>query len=803
MRTLLITGIFLALILNACNTNKQANYTSEKEYKLIYNKPADAMAVDDKNGWKDDMHWLSALPLGNGSLGIMVFGDVNKERLQLNEESMWSGSPDDNNNPNASKNLDKIRKLLFEGKYKEATELTNRTQICKGKGSGHGNGSAVPFGSFQTLGDLYIDFDNKSSFSNYHRELDLNDAVVRVSYTQNGVDYKREIFTSYPAQLMVAKFTASEKGKISFRCNMNRPERYRTFVKDKQLIMQGALKDGRDGDYLQYMTRLKAVNKGGEVIYADSILTIKNADEVILFLAASTDYKLEYPNYKGRDYVYITNKAILKAVSTTYDDLLQEHLKEYQSYFNRVNLSLTDSVNTAPIDECIKAYKHTNNDNQLVEIFFQYGRYLLISSSRPGTLPANLQGLWANKIQTPWNGDYHTDVNIEMNYWPAEVTNLSELHLPMFDLIESLVEPGKKTAEVHYNAKGWVVHPITNVWGYTAPGERASWGMHTGAGAWICSHISEHYRFTEDEVFLKKMYPVLKSSAQFYLDWLVPHPETGKLVSGPACSPENTFTAPDGSKNQICMGPTHDQQVIRQLFTDFLTASEILKVSDDFVQQINEAKKNLAGNQIGSDGRLMEWPEEFPEVEPGHRHISHLFDLHPGNQINLNETPELAAAAKKSLDFRIANGGGHTGWSAAWLISQYARLQEAENAKRNLDVVLSKSITTNLFGLHPPFQMDANFGTTAGIAEMLLQSHTGEIHLLPALPTAWPDGEVKGLCARGGFDVEIKWSNGELVSVKILSKLGNDCIIRYREETFNLKTEKKEAYSLNLENFKK
>jgi alpha-L-fucosidase 2 len=776
----------LLLVCNSCTNKKEEPQLSE--LKLWYKQPANASVKDSPNGWKDDAAWLNALPLGNGSLGLMVFGDVNKERIQFNEESMWSGSYSDNDNPDAFAEQDKIRKLLFDGKYKEATKLTNETQIAKGKGSGHGNGANVPFGCFQTLGDLWIDNGKNTNYENYYRELDLEDAIIRVNYSQEGVNFEREIFTSQPDQVMVAKFTADKPGQISFTCSMNRPEAYKSFSENNQLIMSGALSDGKGGEGLQYMTRLKAVNKNGKVIYGDSILTVENADEVILYLSASTDYVLDYPDFKGREYEKITNKNITKAVSKPYSELLDTHKNEYQKYFKRVSFDITpDPIVEIPTDERLKSFKQTSIDPHLSELIFQYGRYLLISSSRPGTLPANLQGIWANKIQTPWNGDYHTDVNIEMNYWLAEVTNLSEMHMPMFDLIESLVAPGKQTATIQYHKKGWVVHPITNVWGYTSPGESATWGMHTGAGAWLCSHIWEHFSFTNDKDFLNRMYPVLRGSVAFYMDWLVENPITKELVSGPAVSPENTFLAPDGSKSQISMGPAHDQQVIWQLFTDFILASDELEIKDEFIVEVENAKKRLAGPKIGSDGRLMEWAEEFPEVEPGHRHISHLFALHPGAQINMERTPKLAKAAKKSLDHRIKNGGGHTGWSAAWLISQYARLQESEKAKESLNTVLSKSTSPNLFGQHPPFQMDANFGATAGIAEMLIQSHTGTIHLLPAIPIKWRSGEVKGLKARGDFEVDIKWENGQLVNLKVKSEHDGICKLRYGNNVIEIR----------------
>jgi alpha-L-fucosidase 2 len=799
----------LCILLISCS----GEILTENNLKLWYNQPADASVPDSPNGWHDDAEWLKSLPLGNGSLGVMVFGDVNRERIQLNEESMWSGSHHDSDNPEAALHQDKIRQLLFEGKYREATELTNKTQICKGSGSGHGNGANVPFGCFQTLGDLWIDWDKTGDYKNYYRELDLNDAVVRVRYTQNGVNYEREIFTSYPGQVMVARFTADKPGQISFNCSMTRPERFSTHSEDDQLVMSGALSDGKGGDNLHYMARLKAVAKKGAITCNDSILSVKNADEVILLLSASTDYKLEYPKYKGRDYKTITKNNILKAGEKEYTQLLKAHTDDYRQYFDRVSIDLGGTQkDTIPTDERVNKFRQTKNDFHLTELVFQYGRYLLISSSRPGTLPANLQGIWANKIQTPWNGDYHTDVNIEMNYWPAEVANLSEMHLPMFDLISSLVKPGAKTAQVQYQSKGWVVHPITNVWGYTSPGESASWGMHTGASAWICQHIGEHFRFTNDTSFLEEMYPVLKGAVDFYMDWLVVHPETGKLVSGPAVSPENTFIAPDGSQCQISMGPVHDQQVIWQLFDDFRMVSEISGRNNQFAKEVEKAKINLEETKIGSDGRLMEWANEYPEAEPGHRHISHLFAVHPGSQINPIQTPELADAAQKSLAYRLKNddyyGAGHIGWSAAWQISQNARLHQAEKAMESVNLLLSNSINKNLFGNCPPFQMDANFGATAGIAEMLLQSHVQDdfgnyiIHLLPALPSDWKEGSVSGLKARGNVEVDMKWKDGQMEEVRLNPSTKKSFVVKYKQKQMVIEPKTEEVIQLTLADFK-
>lgn len=778
-RTLLL---FLALV---CPAARIVAADDGPKMKLWYQSPANAAVKDGTDAWTDDVEWLKALPLGNGSLGAMVFGDVPMERIQLNEETMWSGSPQHSDNPVAAENLQRIRQLLFEGRYREATELTNRTQVCTGAGSGSGNGKDVPYGSFQTLGDLWIDFDCKDEYTDYYRDLDLETAVATVSYTQDGVRYRREIFVSRPDQVMVVRMTADRRGALSFTCRMTRPERFTTSCEDGQLVMSGALNDGHGGSNLRYMARLKAVTRGGETSCSDDALRVSGADEVILLLAASTDYRLDYPLYKGRDYVNITRRAIEQVGHKSYTSLLKAHLKEYEPYFDRVSLRLGgDESQDIPTDERLERVKQGADDEHLCELMFQYGRYLLIASSRPGTMPANLQGIWANKVQTPWNGDYHTNVNIQMNYWPAEVANLSECQLPLFDLIASLVKPGHETARVQYGMGGWVVHPITNIWGYTSPGESSSWGMHPGGTGWLCQHICEHYRFTGDKDFLQRMYPVLKGAVEFYLDWLTVDPRSGKLVSGPAASPENSFVAPDGSRAQISMGPTHDQQVIWQLFDDFGMASRELGIDDNLVRRVAAAKANLAPTKIGHDGRIMEWAEEFEEVEPGHRHISHLFAVHPGAQINMLQTPELAAAAGKSMDYRIAHGGGHTGWSSAWLIIQYARLLRGEQAKGSLDTVLRRCVMPNLFTQHPPFQMDANFGTTAGIAEMLLQSHvydsgTYVLQLLPALPAAWPDGEFTGLKARGGFEVSARWQAGRMVELRVKSLLDNDFRVWY------------------------
>lgn len=800
--------IFLILAGSLC----ECKHADEIYPRLWYDKPADATVADSENGWQSDPEWLKALPVGNGFLGAMVFGDVNKERIQLNEKSLWSGSPDENDNPDAFASLNKIRQLLFAGKYREATELTLKTQVCKGAGSGFGNGASVPYGCYQTLGDLWLDFDTSSDYENYHRELDLENGIVKVSYRQDGVEYHREIFASYPDRAIVMKINAGKKGKLHFITSLTRPERFEVIPQDDHLLMKGTLNSGKGGEGMKYAARIKVTGEGKISVTGDSIVFSEGTVATII-LTASTNYKQEYPGFEGDDPEKTSLAQLNNAAEKSYNELLDRHIQDYRSSFDKAALKLSyNNTDTIPTDSRLK----DTDDPRLHEIYFAYGRYLLISSSREGSLPANLQGLWANKIQTPWNCDYHTNINVQMNYWPADMTNLEECHEPLVKFIESLVEPGQNTARVQYHADGWCVHPITNVWGFTAPGEHPSWGLHLGAGGWLCQHLWDHYAFTLDTAYLERVWPVMLGAAQFYLDWLVEDPVSGKLVSGPASSPENTFIAPDGSRAQISMGPSHDQEVIHELFTNVLEASEILDKNNPLTLSIDSALDRLALPGIGSDGRLMEWREEFPEAEPTHRHVSHLYMLHPGNMINPATTPELAEAAQKSLEARTDLG---TGWSLAWKVNFWARLHDGERAYRLLKNVLRpvEALGTNmsdaggsyqnLFCAHPPFQIDGNFGATSGIAEMLVQSHiqdgdTWMIQLLTALPAAWPKGEVRGLKAHGGFEVSMSWDEGKLQSCEIKSLKGSNLHVTYNNEKFTCETQKNGVIRLN-ENLEK
>ena len=784
-------------------------YSNDAYLKLWYTKPAVA--------------WEEALPLGNATTGAMVFGGVNHEHYQLNDHNLWSGYPEAGNNPQASAHLPEVRKAVFDNDFDKAAEIWKK--YLQGPYTAR----------YLPLGDLLINFNLKDSI-HYYRDLNLNNAVSTVRFEADGVHYQRETFISYPDKVMMVHITADKEGAINFTANLQSKLRFNVVSDgDNKLVLKGkapsyvanrdyeprqVIYDEPKGEGMSFQINLQIKNKGGRVTVLKDAVQVTGANEVILYLTEATSFNgfNKSPGLQGKDPAVEANASLLAAVKKSYEQLRQRHIADYQRLFKRVSFDLGADAGLVkqPTDERLRSFSIAHPDKQLQTLYYQFGRYLLIASSRPGSAPANLQGIWNDQVIPPWGSNYTTNINTEMNYWLAENTNLSECHQPLFDFLKELAVNGAITAKVNYNIdEGWVEHHNSDIWAKTStvgafdhdPKSSVRWSAWPMGGAWMSLHLYDHYLFTGDKLFLNKTaYPIMKGATQFMLHWLVTDPKTGYLVTNPSTSPENTIKI-SGKEYQVSMASTMDMSIIRELFQDCISSAEILGNDKAFAARLKAAYEKLYPFHIGKHGQLQEWFRDWDDTADTHRHISHLFSLFPGKQISVFNTPQLAAAAKQSMIYR---GDVSTGWSMAWKVNWWSRMHDGNHAYKILgaafnymDPLQKKEQMSgggtypNLFDAHPPFQIDGNFGGTAGMTEMLLQSQGGEIELLPALPDAWADGSIKGIKARGNFEVAIDWKKGKLSKAIIKSNIGGNCRLRTPLPVKVVETDSKVAIGTN------
>lgn len=735
--------------------------------------------------------WEESVPLGNGRIGMMPWGGINNERIVLNEISLWAGSKQDADNPDAYKYLGEIRDLLFSGKNKEAQQLMYKTFTCKGRG---GEDNAA-FGNFQNFGNLSIDFkypDSTATVKDYKRTLDISNAISTTTYTKGNISYTREYFTSFTDDIGIVRLTADQKKAISLNISMFRDERFQTYATGNTLYISGQMNATNKDSGMKYEGQARIINKGGKLTTHDGSIEISGADEVLIYISLATNYKNNNPT--------ATNFKLLKNDNKSYSNLREQHIEEYKKWFDRVDITLDKNQNSGlPIDKRLYAFEKDKCDFDLIGLYMQYGRYLLISSTRKGGLPPNLQGLWAPQIATPWNGDYHLNINLQMNFWGAETGNLSDLHLPLTEYIKSLVIPGQKTAKIYYNSRGWVTHILGNIWGFTSPAEDPAWGATNTAGAWLCQHLWQHYEYTKDKKYLASVYPVMKGAALFFEDMLIEDPNNGYLVTAPTTSPENKYVTQQGDSVSISAGSTMDNQIIRELFTNVSKAAHILKTDKDWSKSLEIKKAKLAPTSIGKYGQVMEWLEDYEEADIHHRHVSQLYGLYPGNELTFENTPQLMEAAKTTLERR---GDQSTGWSMAWKINFWARLKDGERAYKLIGDLLKPAESSwgtypNLFSAHPPMQIDGNFGGSAGIMEMLVQSHSGYIELLPAMTQSCKNGDVKGLKVRGGASVDFSWKNNRIQEFILKADASDTFILKLPSEVSSISGIKKYSVDNN------